>query len=201
MFFFKKKKFYRRHTVVVQSRPKVRLSPAQALKLAKRPFVEGDKDETCCICLEPYAQGDTITTLRCKHEFHHDCIKPWLQEQQRVCPICKRDPFGPDEPLSERSPLLSPPPTSEIDESHVELGRPESSSASRIDAAECTEATSDVAPTAESTAADSHAETDTAAGTTVSTSNHYESEPIADDHASINGLQPSLSSHSSASSL
>lgn len=53
------------------------------------PHAKGDVD-TCCICIDEYAQGDKIATLPCGHEFHSDCISPWLQ-QQCVCPLCKRD--------------------------------------------------------------------------------------------------------------
>jgi hypothetical protein len=82
------------------------MTRTQALKLPKRSFKADDADETCCICLDNYARGDTITTLPCKHFFHQACIRPWLQEQQRVCPICKRDPVT-TVAESERTPLLS----------------------------------------------------------------------------------------------
>ena len=51
---------------------------------------EGGDKHTCCICIDEYAAGDKIATLPCGHQFHCDCIKPWLQ-QQCVCPLCKRD--------------------------------------------------------------------------------------------------------------
>eukprot|EP00038_Savillea_parva_P006173 m.162143 g.162143 ORF g.162143 m.162143 type:complete len:358 (-) comp12149_c0_seq1:83-1156(-) len=109
--------FYRRHTILHQhARPKVRMTRRQALKLAKRSFIESDADETCCICLEQYSRGDTITTLPCNHFFHQGCIRPWLQEQQRVCPICKRDPVVPNRE-SESTPLLSPNP-SDLESGH-----------------------------------------------------------------------------------
>eukprot|EP00049_Salpingoeca_infusionum_P012076 m.214242 g.214242 ORF g.214242 m.214242 type:complete len:336 (-) comp15100_c3_seq1:137-1144(-) len=55
---------------------------------------EDETTETCCICLEEYDNGDDIVTLPCQHEFHKDCITPWLSERQRVCPLCKRDPLA-----------------------------------------------------------------------------------------------------------
>jgi hypothetical protein len=181
----------------VQTRPKVRLSPAQALKLPKRPFAESDADENCCICLEPYAHGAIITTLRCKHYFHHDCIKPWLQEQQRVCPICKRDPFGPVEPQSERTPLLSPPPSGEIDEESVEAGH--------VEADESTEGVRSAATEIKCDGEDAviaEADTRTTHGGSVNNDNHhhqYEADQPADDHASVNGPDASLSSRSTSS--
>lgn len=96
---------YRRRRIASQYQPKERMTRRQILKLPKRGYCgETDKDEMCCICLEKYSEKDTITTLPCGHFFHHDCIKPWLQDQQRCCPICKRDPLDNDE----RTPLLGP---------------------------------------------------------------------------------------------
>ncbi|GKD42998.1 probable E3 ubiquitin-protein ligase RHG1A isoform X1 [Tanacetum coccineum] len=42
----------------------------------------------CCICQEEYNDGDDLGALECKHDFHRDCIKQWLQ-QKNSCPICK----------------------------------------------------------------------------------------------------------------
>jgi hypothetical protein len=47
-------------------------------------------DDCCCICIDEYDKGDKIAKLPCGHEFHSDCIAPWL-EQQCTCPLCKRD--------------------------------------------------------------------------------------------------------------
>lgn len=96
---------YRRQSMVRRHDPKPRMTARQVLKLKKRPFkAETDADEHCCICLEQYGRRDTITTLPCGHFFHHSCIRPWLQDQQRVCPICKRDPLV---TINERTPLLA----------------------------------------------------------------------------------------------
>eukprot|EP00035_Acanthoeca_spectabilis_P024361 m.453469 g.453469 ORF g.453469 m.453469 type:complete len:358 (+) comp20505_c0_seq1:110-1183(+) len=116
--------FYRRHTIVANHQPKARMTRKQVLKLPKRSFKPEDADETCCICLDDYARGDTILTLPCKHYFHEGCIRPWLQDEQRLCPICKRDPLATPE-ATEDTPLLSP------DIAEVEDGndRPRTSSA------------------------------------------------------------------------
>lgn len=37
---------------------------------------------------EEYADGDSLGTLDCGHDFHTDCIKQWLM-QKNLCPICK----------------------------------------------------------------------------------------------------------------
>ncbi|KAH8233518.1 hypothetical protein KR026_009157 [Drosophila bipectinata] len=52
---------------------------------------EKDVDSDCCaICIEAYKPTDTIRILPCKHEFHKNCIDPWLIEH-RTCPMCKLD--------------------------------------------------------------------------------------------------------------
>ncbi|XP_043867078.1 protein goliath isoform X2 [Drosophila mojavensis] len=52
---------------------------------------EKDMDSDCCaICIESYKPADIIRILPCKHEFHKNCIDPWLIEH-RTCPMCKLD--------------------------------------------------------------------------------------------------------------
>jgi len=43
--------------------------------------------ERCVICRLEYEGGDIILTLPCKHQYHSDCIKNWLQIK-KVCPVC-----------------------------------------------------------------------------------------------------------------
>lgn len=48
--------------------------------------------EECAVCLEEYIDGvSRIMGLPCGHEFHVDCITPWLTTRRRTCPICKGD--------------------------------------------------------------------------------------------------------------
>ncbi|KDP44931.1 hypothetical protein JCGZ_01431 [Jatropha curcas] len=47
-----------------------------------------DDDLTCSVCLEQVNVGELIRTLPCIHEFHANCIDPWLR-QQGTCPVCK----------------------------------------------------------------------------------------------------------------
>ena len=46
-----------------------------------------------CWSQEEYKNGDDLGTLECGHEFHHGCIKQWLQHKNS-CPICKSTGFG-----------------------------------------------------------------------------------------------------------
>ncbi|KAF7506326.1 hypothetical protein GJ744_011899 [Endocarpon pusillum] len=46
----------------------------------------------CVVCLEEYIDGQSrVMSLPCGHEFHADCITPWLVRRRRTCPICKGD--------------------------------------------------------------------------------------------------------------
>lgn len=46
-----------------------------------------------CICLDDYGDGDMLTRMPCRHDFHSNCIGPWLA-LHRECPLCKRDVFA-----------------------------------------------------------------------------------------------------------
>lgn len=46
----------------------------------------------CVVCLEEYIDGESqVMSLPCGHEFHVECITPWLVTRRRTCPICKGD--------------------------------------------------------------------------------------------------------------
>ncbi len=100
--------FYRQRTRATISEVSVsRLTSVQIADLPTRKVQNGEADGTCCICLADYGTGDVIMVLPCKHEFHKECIEPWLTRRNRTCPLCKRETFP-----SERTPLLlagSPP--------------------------------------------------------------------------------------------
>ncbi|KAL8719539.1 MAG: hypothetical protein Q9225_003460 [Loekoesia sp. 1 TL-2023] len=50
------------------------------------------KQLECVVCLEEYIDGQSkVMKLPCGHEFHAECITPWLTTRRRTCPICKGD--------------------------------------------------------------------------------------------------------------
>jgi hypothetical protein len=52
----------------------------------------GGRQRECVVCLEEYIDGiSRVMSLPCGHEFHADCITPWLVTRRRTCPICKGD--------------------------------------------------------------------------------------------------------------
>lgn len=60
-------------------------------KSSKRKRYAGRQVE-CVVCLEEYVDGESrVMSLPCGHEFHADCITPWLVNRRRTCPICKGD--------------------------------------------------------------------------------------------------------------
>ena len=65
--------------------------PNASTKSNKRKRYTGRQVE-CVVCLEDYVDGESrVMSLPCGHEFHADCITPWLVNRRRTCPICKGD--------------------------------------------------------------------------------------------------------------
>jgi hypothetical protein len=57
-------------------------------KADKAMLGESGKAE-CTICMAEVTTGEVVTELYCKHWFHTDCIKAWL-EQHNTCPHCRK---------------------------------------------------------------------------------------------------------------
>lgn len=58
----------------------------------KAPFMAQDM---CAICLDEFEDDDELRHLACHHEFHMECIDPWLLTRKRICPLCKGDACKP----------------------------------------------------------------------------------------------------------
>ena len=68
-------------------------SPPPAEKARKpNPRRYRGRQVECVVCLEEYVDGESkVMSLPCGHEFHAECITPWLVNRRRTCPICKGD--------------------------------------------------------------------------------------------------------------
>nr|XP_057926210.1 RING finger protein 215 isoform X5 [Doryrhamphus excisus] len=45
--------------------------------------------DTCAVCLEAFNNNQCLRVLPCRHEYHRDCVDPWLL-LRHTCPLCKR---------------------------------------------------------------------------------------------------------------
>ncbi|KAG6499782.1 hypothetical protein ZIOFF_039574 [Zingiber officinale] len=55
-----------------------------------------DCEVNCAVCLCEIKEGDLVQVLRgCGHEFHDQCIAPWLQRHES-CPLCRALPLRND---------------------------------------------------------------------------------------------------------
>ena len=60
------------------------------IRMLKTPQEIKSMQDSCVICLCDYKLKQNVITLTCKHEFHFDCIKQWL-DQNTTCPKCRKE--------------------------------------------------------------------------------------------------------------
>lgn len=97
---------------IVMSRYAKKMTRDQVLEL---PTVEYGGDDPssshhnvcCAICIEEFVLGETLRQLPCEHEFHTECIIPWLTERHPSCPLCKQKVMPPEEEEEEAEEGLS----------------------------------------------------------------------------------------------
>ncbi|CAM9320139.1 unnamed protein product [Scytosiphon promiscuus] len=51
------------------------------------------KPKSCSICLYPFKPRERVRIIPCLHQFHTECIDPWLR-QNAICPVCKFPAVG-----------------------------------------------------------------------------------------------------------
>jgi hypothetical protein len=54
-------------------------------------ILTSDHDSNCSICMAQMIKDDKIILLNCSHNFHYDCITPYLKEYNYKCPICRAE--------------------------------------------------------------------------------------------------------------
>ncbi|XP_077416590.1 RING finger protein 215 [Vanacampus margaritifer] len=62
-------------------------------KTYRRPKVRRGETENCAVCLEAFNHNQCLRVLPCRHEYHRDCVDPWLL-LHHTCPLCKRSILG-----------------------------------------------------------------------------------------------------------
>ncbi|KAF9109439.1 hypothetical protein BGX27_007633 [Mortierella sp. AM989] len=60
-------------------------------KEKEKPFANASAQTMCAICLAEFEVGEKVRGLPCFHQYHQECIDPWLLNVSSQCPICKRD--------------------------------------------------------------------------------------------------------------
>ncbi|SAL99453.1 hypothetical protein [Absidia glauca] len=74
------------------------ISPEDTSKVSSRQSVHShvstNDDNACVICLDTLSVGQKVRQLPCLHEYHCDCIDPWLTSKSGECPLCKFDCVG-----------------------------------------------------------------------------------------------------------
>ena len=63
------------------------------LQLTLQTLTKAEADQqpikSCSICLDAYSEHDTLRVLACKHQFHSECVDPWILNKNH-CPMCRR---------------------------------------------------------------------------------------------------------------
>ncbi|KAI8082939.1 uncharacterized protein BX664DRAFT_339444 [Halteromyces radiatus] len=80
------------------------------------PTAREQTEEVCVICLDDFALGESVRKLPCGHEYHCECIDPWLTIKSASCPLCKHD-CSMDVPPKNDDEQISPPPAATMDDS------------------------------------------------------------------------------------
>jgi hypothetical protein len=80
------------HYIPFRARRGYGLGDSELSRLPVHVFRAGARggEQTCCICLLDFADGDECRNLPCFHAFHVSCVDRWLLEKS-TCPVCTRE--------------------------------------------------------------------------------------------------------------
>ncbi|KAJ5542453.1 Zinc finger RING-type [Penicillium sp. DV-2018c] len=80
------------HTTEEDERP-----TCTAPTLEARTETVSDVHPSCPICTDDFIKGQDLRVLPCNHQFHVECIDPWLMNVSGTCPLCRIDLNPPQE--------------------------------------------------------------------------------------------------------
>jgi len=66
--------------------PKLERDAIPTIKITQEDV---DRNLQCTVCMEDFILDEPVRRLNCSHNFHNDCIIPWL-ELHATCPICRK---------------------------------------------------------------------------------------------------------------
>ncbi|KAJ5666131.1 uncharacterized protein N7477_008579 [Penicillium maclennaniae] len=69
------------------NQPDDRLTPAPG----PRTDVTEAGNFSCPICTDDFIKGQDLRVLPCNHQFHPECVDPWLMNVSGTCPLCRID--------------------------------------------------------------------------------------------------------------
>jgi len=73
-----------------QENVKVTTDEEDIMKLKTTTLKENLEDK-CTVCMGSMIKDEIITELPCNHNFHKDCIEPYLKEYTYKCPVCREE--------------------------------------------------------------------------------------------------------------
>ena len=63
----------------------------ESIKEIENYVLDKDKDDKCIICMMSFKKDDKVSKVKCKHEFHKDCVETWLKNYNYKCPVCREE--------------------------------------------------------------------------------------------------------------
>lgn len=65
------------------------LPPRAVLSVSSREG--GVRQHQCPVCITDFVEDEQLRVLPCHHQFHPDCVDPWLLNVSGSCPLCRID--------------------------------------------------------------------------------------------------------------
>ena len=75
------KKKYRGY---IKDRKALQNTNTETIKLLPR------SPSTCSICIDQFKENEVIRIMPCNHQFHKECVDPWILNYRKECPLCRQ---------------------------------------------------------------------------------------------------------------